>query len=275
MVTAASFQAADSAELAACTASAMVKLLVRSVAVLAAPSTIPGPAALREGGRNRQLYTSSFTMALAVHAASLGRNRLLGNDAAVDHGLGGGFLVIKDLNTATEYRHHLCPFSILRFTVKRRRSGIVMVFYFFITLVHAAHMLIGLGFCRGFLGEQPPSIQHGLSHARRGIGLYWHFVDIVWIFVFDALFDSMMKNTHANSVRTYVAIYTRSWSSSRSPWRSFLHLGPACIAAALVIAGAKTVLGADLFHAPARLQSACQVVCRRGFFWLFLMLCWC
>jgi len=62
-------------------------------------------------------------------------------------------------------------------------------YYFFITAVHFAHVLIGMlfiGYCRGAARTRvgTPSYQTGLEN----VGLYWHMVDVLWIFIFPILY---------------------------------------------------------------------------------------
>ena len=64
-----------------------------------------------------------------------------------------------------------------------------MIFYFIMTALHATHMLIGLGLLaylivQSLRGRYSPAYHNPVEM----IGLYWHFVDIVWIFLFPLLY---------------------------------------------------------------------------------------
>jgi len=136
------------------------------------------------------LLTSSLFMALAVHAAQEGRNvRLLGF-LAVTMLLGAGFLAIKFTEYSLEYREGLVPGARFRMEgADPRHAQLFFVCYFAMTGIHALHLVIGIGLL-GFLclrtltGKVSPENHN----AVEGVGLYWHFVDIVWIFLFPLLY---------------------------------------------------------------------------------------
>lgn len=138
------------------------------------------------------LLTSSLTMALAAHAAeSLQRKKLVVLLTATMI-LGSIFLGIKGMEYHHKYIHGLMPLMGLAFEWQGTSSGHAEMFfdlYFLMTGVHALHMVIGLGVLvvllvnssrGGLLGE--------FSAPVRITGLYWHFVDIVWVFLFPLLY---------------------------------------------------------------------------------------
>jgi cytochrome c oxidase subunit 3 len=174
------------------------------------------------------LLTSSLTMALAVHAARLGRRQGVQLYLAATLVLGSTFLVIKAYEWYSEYQEALVPrirfdpkewlkageeraerefaqsdlgwsklpeadrLRMVRASADRFVGSVQMfyVFYFIITGLHALHMIVGLGVliallilaARGRFGDPHDFIPVDVS------GLYWHFVDIVWIFVFPILY---------------------------------------------------------------------------------------
>jgi cytochrome c oxidase subunit 3 len=161
------------------------------------------------GGINTAvLLTSSLTMALAVWAAHTARRRLLHVFLAATMVFGVTFLVIKGYEWYTEYQHHLVPGSGFHFEPREpvsdrppgyrverggteiaRQVELFFVFYFIITGLHALHMIVGLG----VLGTQLVlALRSNFGIDDFGpievAGLYWHFVDVVWIFVFPLLY---------------------------------------------------------------------------------------
>lgn len=140
------------------------------------------------------LLGSSFTMALAVHEAKLGASRRLFRYVLVTLTLGGLFLLIKGTEYVIEFREHLVPglnYASIAPDGKPRpeKLELFMSFYFVLTGVHALHMTIGLCVLlvlaimtrRGaFTAEQHNPVEVA--------GLYWHFVDLVWVFVFPTLY---------------------------------------------------------------------------------------
>jgi cytochrome c oxidase subunit 3 len=146
------------------------------------------------GGANTAvLLTSSLTMALAVWSAQTANRRLLQLFLAATIVLGAAFLGIKAWEWTHEYHEGLLPGREFHphdvEGAVARSMQLFFVFYFTITGLHALHMVVGLA----VLGVQ-------LFLTTRGnfgtddytpievAGLYWHFVDIVWIFVFPLLY---------------------------------------------------------------------------------------
>ena len=156
------------------------------------------------------LITSSLTMALAVHAAQLGQRRLLIILLLATMALGATFLGIKSIEyyhkfaecPATRvYLHlpadneagHACHVPGPGFTFEpvehARHAQIFFSLYFLMTGLHALHMVIGLGIMTWMLwwsrrGTITPEYYSPIEVS----GLYWHFVDIVWIFLFPLLY---------------------------------------------------------------------------------------
>jgi len=138
------------------------------------------------------LIGSSLAMALAVRSAQIGRRRAQVGWLVATMLLGSAFLAIK----AVEYHHKwtdgLIPgpsFDYATFGVEGPHARIFYSFYFAMTGLHAAHMVVGLGLLawvarRASRGEFTP----GHHPALEMTGLYWHFVDLVWIFLFPLLY---------------------------------------------------------------------------------------
>ena len=136
------------------------------------------------------LITSSLTMALAVQAAQTGQRRTLMIFLVLTMALGCVFLGIKAFEYYTEYAEHHIPGPAFQFEAGQfRHAQIFFSLYFLMTGLHAAHMIIGLGIMavmlwwsyRGIITEE-------YSNPIEVSGLYWHFVDIVWIFLFPLLY---------------------------------------------------------------------------------------
>ena len=143
------------------------------------------------GGINTAvLIASSLTMALAVRAAQTGVPRATIGWLLITMAFGLTFLVIKFF----EYKHkwelnHIPGFG---FVYEGPHAGQVEIFfslYFSLTGLHALHMIIGVSLL---------SVITWMAYRRRFSpewytpvemsGLYWHFVDIVWIFLFPLLY---------------------------------------------------------------------------------------
>jgi len=136
------------------------------------------------------LLTSSLTMALAVRAAHLDRPRR----AAIAIGstilLGVIFLSIKFLEYVHKFQEGLAPLLGRTFHYEGVDVGGAKLFfglYFGMTGIHAAHMVIGIALLTWLLVRSfRPSANNPLGVEL--VGLYWHFVDVVWIFLFPLLY---------------------------------------------------------------------------------------
>jgi cytochrome c oxidase subunit III len=151
------------------------------------------------------LLTSSLTMALAVHAAAVGNRTALVRNLGLTILLGFAFLGVKVYEYTSDYYEGLVPgaatFRPTEDVVHEwaehkppvnpnfREVELYFVFYFVLTGLHALHMVIGMGVLGVMLvlarrGHFPPEYPTPVEV----MGLYWHFVDIVWIFLFPLLY---------------------------------------------------------------------------------------
>jgi len=143
------------------------------------------------GGINTAvLLCSSLTMALAVHAAQLGGRRTVVWFLIATIVLGSVFLGIKGLEYYHKYEEHLIPGRSFEFAgANANHARIFFSFYFAMTGMHALHMVVGIGIMlviivltmRGRFSSE-------YYFPVELTGLYWHFVDIVWVFLFPLLY---------------------------------------------------------------------------------------
>lgn len=145
------------------------------------------------GGLNTViLLTSGLSMVLAEQAVSAGRKRLALGFLLGTILLGLVFLGIKGFEWYKEFSHHLMPVLDLEFSYPGEHAPVAELFfnfYFAMTGLHAAHMLVGLiilGVMAVFVSRWRKPDQ--LNRQIRIVGLYWAFVDVVWIFVFTTLY---------------------------------------------------------------------------------------
>ncbi len=136
------------------------------------------------------LIGSSFTMALAVRAGHQGRRDHIQLFVILTLVLGAVFLGVK----AFEYHHkwveHLVPGQGFVFEGPHGpQAHIFFILYFVMTGMHAFHMVIGAGIMIALLvWNRQGRFQKRYSAPVEMAGLYWHFVDIVWIFLFPLLY---------------------------------------------------------------------------------------
>jgi cytochrome c oxidase subunit 3 len=155
------------------------------------------------------LLTSSLTVAMGVRAAKMGDNQFLAKMLMLTLVLGIAFLAIKAAEYTHEYHEGVVPgYSLfhpddeisgdlrqaaansqIAENTLRHEFQLFWVFYFFMTGVHALHMVIGVGLFTYLLIEARRGRFTPKKHAPVEImGLYWHFVDLVWIFLLPLLY---------------------------------------------------------------------------------------
>jgi cytochrome c oxidase subunit 3 len=136
------------------------------------------------------LITSSLTMALAVHAAQVGNRRQLMLFLVLTMMLGCVFLGVKAFEYYSEYKEHHVPGFGFQFEAEYLRNAqIFFSLYFIMTGLHALHMIVGLGIMSVMLWlSYAGTITTEYYNPIEISGLYWHFVDIIWIFLFPLLY---------------------------------------------------------------------------------------
>lgn len=132
------------------------------------------------------LIGSSFTMALAVHSAAMGSRKLLNVFLGGTMLLGAVFLAIKFTEYYLHYRDHKLPGPGFEFPGPLASAAeMFFLFYFIMTGLHALHMFIGEGILFSMiLRNQAGSFTAEYHTPVELAGLYWHFVDVVWVFLF-------------------------------------------------------------------------------------------
>jgi cytochrome c oxidase subunit 3 len=136
------------------------------------------------------LLTSSLTMALAVHAARAGDKGSLLRYLFITMCLGAAFLVIKGVEYDHHFRDHLFPAAGFLYDPAYARSAQMFFYlYFTMTALHGIHMLGGIGVL-AVLAELTRRGKFTASYNTpvELAGLYWHFVDVIWIFLFPMLY---------------------------------------------------------------------------------------
>src|SRR5262245_810812 len=137
------------------------------------------------------LLTSSLTMALSVHAAHVGRQRTLVWCLILTAVLGTTFMVFKAVEYYIDYREQLMPGVRFERTEWREpgRIQVFLIFYYVMTGLHAVHLTVGIGIMVWLivLARQERFGPEHYSPVEIG-GLYWHFVDVVWIFLLPLLY---------------------------------------------------------------------------------------
>ncbi len=136
------------------------------------------------------LLISSLTMAMAVDMAKQGKTKAVFNYLVVTMILGTTFLGVKAFEYTTDYFEGLIPGPLYHpeHTVgDPRKIEMFFVLYFAMTGLHALHMAIGIA-TLAVLAYLVRAKQYSDGATIESIGLYWHFVDLVWVFLFPLLY---------------------------------------------------------------------------------------
>lgn len=151
------------------------------------------------------LISSSFTMAMGVWSAEVRNKKFLQISLVATIVLGFCFLGIKSVEYAQKFEEHHVPgasFDIRDFVNPpagskekplpvdmAQKTQIFFSLYFAMTGVHAVHMIIGIVILFVLLYKSRTGLYtSGYVQPIENFGLYWHFVDIVWIFLFPLLY---------------------------------------------------------------------------------------
>jgi cytochrome c oxidase subunit 3 len=130
------------------------------------------------------LLTSSLTMVVAIRGADIGARRLVWTCLAITAALGALFLTIKGFEYAEDIREHLVPGQ--EFAVHGMGAALFFALYWIMTGVHALHLSVGvvlIARLSWMMRSEPLELPDLPAY-----GLYWHFVDTVWIFLWPLLY---------------------------------------------------------------------------------------
>lgn len=145
------------------------------------------------------LILSSLTVVMAVWAAQTGKQKALVMYLLLTIVLGLAFLGVKGVEYAEKFEKHHVPGPTFHFAgaipghpdhpADPHHAEMFFSLYFAMTGMHAVHMIIGIGLFaflafKAARGAYTPAYHTPIENA----GLYWHFVDIVWIYLFPLLY---------------------------------------------------------------------------------------
>ncbi|WP_102959497.1 cytochrome c oxidase subunit 3 [Mangrovicella endophytica] len=134
------------------------------------------------------LLTSSASVAMAVKTARLGQRRATMVLLGVTLALGLGFLAAKGFEYHSDLTKHLWPGSA-DFPLDPPQTRIFWALYWIMTGIHAVHVTAGLGLWAVILTMiARRSFPLESSDKVEIAGLYWHLVDLVWIFLWPILY---------------------------------------------------------------------------------------
>src|SRR5579863_9749776 len=136
------------------------------------------------------LITSSLTVALAYHAIKQGQNKLAAGLLMFTILCALAFLGIKSIEYAAKFKEGALPGSWYHYSeVTAPGANLFYTVYFLMTGLHALHVIVGMS----ILAYVLKGVVKGKYGPRNYVavemgGLYWHLVDLVWIFLFPLLY---------------------------------------------------------------------------------------
>lgn len=130
------------------------------------------------------LLTSSLTMAMSITAIQQGRRRLSIGLVGATNALALVFMVNKYFEWTAKFHHGLFPGGK---ELLERTNGEILYFglYYVMTGLHAIHVLIGMVIMTFMMVYLKTGHVNKDSFVKlENSGLYWHLVDLIWIFLF-------------------------------------------------------------------------------------------
>jgi len=145
------------------------------------------------------LLCSSYTMVLAVRAAQLGKRNAIIVFLILTLILGGIFLGVKAYEWNEKFQEHHVPGASFHFegTNEQGHAQLFFSMYFAMTGLHALHMVVGVCILSFLIWKARQGTYSADYYTPVDIaGLYWHFVDIIWIYLFPLfyLIDRHLKS---------------------------------------------------------------------------------
>ena len=130
------------------------------------------------------LLTSSLTVACAIALLGNGRRGMSALFVAATIACAFGFLIVKAFEWTAKFHHGLYPNARVLLSLSKGEN-LFFGLYYMMTGLHAVHVLVGIGVLSVMLirivrGTITPANPIYLVNS----GLYWHLVDIIWIFLF-------------------------------------------------------------------------------------------
>lgn len=145
----------------------------------------------RMGGVNTViLLTSSLTMALAVSASQRGENEKVVRNLWFTLICAAGFLVVKYFEYSHKIHEGILPGALWHYEhLQDKTAPLFFSVYFVMTGIHGLHVIIGMGLIYWIL-RRAKGREFGPNYFTpvEVVGLYWHFVDLVWIYLFPLLY---------------------------------------------------------------------------------------
>lgn len=141
------------------------------------------------------LLLSSYTMANAIHQLQSGKSKLASTNLWITFFCAMAFMVVKYIEYSHKFHVGTLPGKFFNITehadhvVQNANLAMFYSFYFVMTGLHGIHVLVGMGMIFWMIRR----VNRGYYNSHyytgvEGVGLYWHVVDLVWIYLFPLLY---------------------------------------------------------------------------------------
>jgi cytochrome c oxidase subunit 3 len=137
------------------------------------------------------LLFSSFTMAQAVTDTMEGNNKKALRNVIITTLCAFAFMVVKYFEYSGKIHHGLFPSEGMwhPHDIAYPETRLFLVLYFVMTGLHGIHILVGIGLMFWLIKRlKKDEFSPKYYTAVEGVGLYWHIVDIIWIFLFPLMY---------------------------------------------------------------------------------------
>jgi cytochrome c oxidase subunit 3 len=136
------------------------------------------------------LLLSSWTMALAVRDTQMGNNKKALMKIAITTVCALAFMIVKYFEYSGKIHHGLFPgLGLWAYEAQTEQLRLFMTIYFMMTGLHGLHILVGIGLMI-WLMKRLKNEEFGKDYfiTVEGVGLYWHIVDVIWIYLFPLMY---------------------------------------------------------------------------------------
>ena len=136
------------------------------------------------------LLTSSFTMVMAIYYAQRNNTKMCVRTLAVTLVCGAIFMFIKYLEYSHKIHVGILPGEFFSYEgAKHANLALYYSFYYCLTGLHGTHVLIGMGLITWvLLRARKGEFNEKYFTPLEGVGLFWHLVDLIWIYLFPLLY---------------------------------------------------------------------------------------
>ena len=136
------------------------------------------------------LICSSLTMSGAIELSKLGWQRGMVRCMVATASLGSAFLALKGYEYYRDWAEHMTPFLTRPYALAHDpASELFTDLYFITTALHGLHLTTGVAILLGLAWQASrPGYLHRHQNRIQVYGLYWHFIDLIWIIVFPTLY---------------------------------------------------------------------------------------